>query len=386
MLPEELRARAVAAWLERVRAEQSPAVLAKLAEAAEAWPQSQDVSRAMVDAWRRSADAEVQRSILFAVANTRWPDRQAMIRQALEKANGSVLGAALDAAAVHPDASYRPAISALLAEQPEPRPQLIDAVGAIGDPESIPQLLAWLKQEKNPAVRLKIILAINRIPGDATARVLTDLLATVAEPMQADLLCRIAGQRGLPGAERFLAGLAEDVTAPVAIRAQAIWGLGNYADAESRQTLRRLAADTPKYFPDWAADRLIPEQLEQARLFIDLARLRQGDTSAEAEVIRRFPAATPATQVAVLRSLAQIKLDSPLIAAGLKAGDFAVLEAAVRAARAGDSSAHAAEIAALRKSPFIAALLTSGLDTWQLPAGLSEPLSSASTSSTPSRP
>lgn len=369
-LPAEVRSRAVGDLLARVRAEQAPAVLARLAGAAEAWPQSPEVAQSMQDLFDRSTDAEVRRSILFAVTNTQWPGRLDLIRRAIETSNGGVLGAALEAASVHPDASLLAAVKELLAEQPDPSPQLIDAVGAVGDAESIPQLLAWLKREKNPAVRMKIILAINRIPGDASARLLTELLANVAEPLQADLLCRIAGQRRLPGAVRFLAALAEDVTAPVAIRGQAIWALGNYSDADARDSLRRLTADTRRYFPDLATMRLIPEQLEQARLFIDLARLRQGDRDAEAEVVRRFRAATPATQVSVLRSLTQIKLDSPLISDGLKSGDFAVLEAAVRAARACGPAAHAAEIAAIRKSPFITALLASGLDTWQLPAAL----------------
>lgn len=368
--PAELRSNAVGAWLERLRSETSPPVLAKLAQAAEAWPESREVGRAMNELLLRSTDAEVRRSIMFAVANTRWPDRHAMILATLQKATGGVLGAALDAVSVHPDASYRPAIAELLAEEPEAQPQLIDAVGAVGDPESLTTLLAWLKREKNPAVRMKIILAINRIPGEATSRVLSEMLGNVAESLQADLLCRIASQRSLPGAARFLGSLAEDVTAPVAIRAQAIWALGNYSDEEALKSLRRLTDDPARYFPDLAADRLIPEPLEQARLFIDLARLRQGDRTAEVEVAKRFRAATPATQVAVLRSLAQIKLDSPMIAAGLKSGDFAVLEAAVRAARAGDPAAYAADLAALRQSPFLAALLASGLDTRQLTAAL----------------
>jgi hypothetical protein len=343
-------------------------VLATLAQAAEAWPESEEVGGAMKDLLLRSADADVQRSIMFAVANTRWSDRQAMILPTLHKAEGGVLGAALDAVAVHPDASHRPVIMELLAEEPKASPQLIDAVGAVGDAESIPQLLVWLKRERNPAVRMKIILAINRIPGDASARVLTELLANVAEPLEADLLCRIAGQRNLPGAARFLRGLAEDVTAPVEIRARAIWALGAAADPDSRESLRRLSADTARYFPDLAAKRLIPEALEQARLFIDLARLRQGEKTVEADVVRRFEAATPATRVAVLRSLAEIRLDSPLIAASLDSEDYAVLEAAVRAAAAADPASYAVRLAAIRESPFITALLHSGLDTGQLQA------------------
>ncbi len=378
-LPIEVRSRILAAWVARVRDEQSSPVLAKLAAAAEAWPESKEVSRAMLELFRRSPDAEVQRSILLAVANTRWPDRQVMIQESLEKATGGVLGAALDAAAVHPSASLLPAIKALLAEQPDPSPQLIDAVGAVGDSETLGHLLGWLKREKNPAVRMKSILAINRIPGEGTARVMADLLASAAEPLEADLLCRIASQRNLPGASRFLGGLAEDVTAPVAVRAQAIWALGNYADTGPRDSLRRLSADTPKYFPELAANLLIPEPLEQARLFIDLARLRQGEKAAEVEVVRRYDAATPATQVAVLRALAQIKLDAPPIATGLRSGDFAVLEAAVRAAGAAHPAKYAADLAAIRQSPFITVLLDSGLDIWQLPAALNEATNAVTT-------
>jgi hypothetical protein len=305
-----------------------------------------------------------------------------LIRRAIETSNGGVLGAALEAASVHPDASLLPAVKELLAEQPDPSPQLIDAVAAVGDSDAIGQLVGWLKREKNPALRLKLILAINRIPGEVADRVLADLLANVAEPLQADLLCRIAGQRTLPGAGRFLGSLAEDATAPVAVRGQAIWALGRYADAEAKDSLRRLSADAPKYFPGFAENRLIPEPLEQARLFIDLARLRQGDASAEAEVVRRFHAATPATQVSVLRSLAQINRDSPLIAVGLKSADFAVLDAAVRAARAGNPAKYAADLAALRQAPFIAALLESGLDTWQLPAALDASYAAGNTPTT----
>jgi len=365
--------RALAAWLAQVGVEQAPAVLAALAAAAEAWPDSEEASAAMRDVFLRSTDPGVQRSILLAVANTRWPDRQVMIRQALETSTGSVLGAALDAAAVHPDASLLPAIRELLAEQPEPSPQLIDAVGATADAAALGPLLGWLKRERNPALRLKLILAIHRIPGDLSDRVLTDLLARVAEPVEADLLCRIASQRKLPGAARFLRGLAEDVTAPVEIRARAIWALGGAADPDSRESLRRLGADTARYFPDLAATRLIPEALEQARLFIDLARLRQGEKTVEADVMRRFEAATPATRVAVLRSLAEIKLDSPLIAASLESGDYAVLEAAVRAAAAADPARYAPRLAAIRDSPFITALLQAGLDTGQLQAAFAAP-------------
>jgi len=82
-----------------------------------------------------------------------------------------------------------------------------------------------------------------------------------------------------------------------------------------------------------------------------------------------------------LRSLAEIKLDSPLIAASLESGDYAVLEAAVRAAAAADPAAYAARLAAIRESPFIMALLHSGLDTGQLEAAFAAPRQTGTTPS-----
>ena len=150
-------------------------MLARLAQAAEAWPRSPEVGQSLLELFSRSTDAEVQRSILFAAAKTQWPVRQALILAALKTSSGSVLGVALDAAAAHPDASYLPAIGELLAEEPDPRPQLIDAVGAVGDSQAVGQLVAWLDREKNSALRMKLIMAINRIPGETSARVLSDL-------------------------------------------------------------------------------------------------------------------------------------------------------------------------------------------------------------------
>lgn len=371
------RKKALDDFIQITKEEKDPLVLAKLAAAAEAWPQDSRVGQAMLELFGRTKDADVQRSILFSVINTRWPERGAILLNALNEPADGVLGVALEAVAIHPSPELTAPVLTLLSEQKDPQPQLIDALGALAATESVPQFLSWLEKEKNPALRLKLIIALNRIPGEASSRALVELLGKAAEPMQADYLCRIASQRQLPGAETVLIALAEDSTAPTPIRARAIWALGNYESPAAHDSLKRLSEKTETYFPGAEGSPLIPEAMEQARLFILLARLRQGDAAASEEVTHRFAESTPATQVAVLLSIAEIKTDSPVIAAGLKSGDFAVLQAAVQAARAANPEKYRPDLETLRKSPFMTALFHSGLETWKLPVALDAALQPA---------
>lgn len=380
---EAARKKALDEFLKITKEEEDPLVLAKLAAAAEAWPEDSRVGQAMLELFGRTKDPDVQRSILFSVINTRWPERESILLKAISEPADGVLGVALEAVAVHPSPALAAPVIAILSEQKEAQPQLIDALGALAATESVPQFMSWLEKEKNPALRLKLIIALNRIPGDASSQALVELLGTAAEPMQADFLCRIASQRQLPGAETVLIALAEDSTAPIPIRARAIWALGNYESSTARDSLKRLTEKTETYFPSAEGSPLIPEALEQARLFILLARFRQGDAAASEEVTRRFAESTPATQVAVLLSIAEIKADSPVIGAGLKSGDFAVLQAAVQAARAANPEKYRADLEKLRKSPFMTALFHSGLETWKLPAALDAALQPAPKSAPP---
>lgn len=374
------RDKAVPEFVQMVRAEKDPLVLAKLAAAAEAWPENATVGQAMLDLFKQTQDADVQRSILFAVINTRWPNREAILLQALTEPTDGVLGVALEAASFHPSPNLLPPVQAFFAEQVEPQAQLIDAVGALHDAEAVPKLRAWLEKERNPAVRLKLLIALSQIPGKASDEILLQALTQAAEPMEADALCRIAGQRTLPGATAVLSGLAEDLTAPLPIRAEAIWALGNDRSPEARDCLTRLSEKAAAYFPDNGKTTLVPETLEQIRLFVDLARLRQGDSKIEAEVVRRFSEATPATQVAVLQAMAGIKADSPVIESSLRAGEFAVLQAAVIAAHSANPAKYQAQLTAIRKTPFMNALLNSGMDTWKLPRILDAAIQAGNTS------
>jgi hypothetical protein len=89
---------------------------------------------------------------------------------------------------------------------------------------------------------------------------------------------------------------------------------------------------------------------------------------------RWFATGSPAVQLTCLLSLAELKQDDRVIEQALHTGDFAVLLGAVKAAGATNPTKYAPHLRALREAPFVAALLTSGLDTWGLPAAFSAAL------------
>lgn len=364
------RTQAIEEFVRLAGVESDVTVQAKLAAAAEAWPEEARVGQAMVELFRRTNDAGVRRAILFSVAGTRWPQRAAIILAGFDAPADGVLGVALQAVAAHPLPDLAPRTLAMLEEFRDAQPMLIDAVGALANPKATPALLRWLERERNVAVRLKLALALEKIPGEASANALAGMLAREAEPLLGEHLCRIASRRHLPGAEATLASLAEDGTAPITVRAQAVWALGNYPEPPARNCLARLRETPEKFFPAT----LGPSLTEQAQVTIALTSLRAHQSGAEGEMARWFATGSPAVQLTCLLSLAELKQDDRVIEQALHTGDFAVLLGAVKAAGATNPTKYVPHLRALREAPFVAALLTSGLDTWGLPAAFSAAL------------
>jgi len=370
------RERALPEFLRLAREETEVAVLGKVGTAAEVWLEEPQVGQAMLALFSRVPDAPTQRNILFAVAKTHWPQRAQIIQRGLEATGNGVLGVALEAVAAHPLRELAPATLAMLEAQKEAHPSLIDAAGALGDPRALPTLVRWLASERNIAIQLKLALALEKIPGEASDRALSELLNNSVEPMLVEQLCRIASRREIKGGTAILVSLAEDLTAPMPIRSQAVWALGRLQEKPARACLDRLGREPEKYFPT-DGQILVPEVSEQARIFIPLARLRQGDASASAEIASRFESGTPATQYVCVLALAEIRHDHPVIASALGSGDFAVLLGGVRAAGAAAPGKYLARLRALRVSPVVASLATSGLDTWRLPVALETAIQAA---------
>ena len=362
------RTQALAEFVRLAGEEREAIVQTKLAAAAEAWEEEAQVGQAMLELFRRTADAGVRRAILFSVAGTRWPQRAQLVLLGFDTPADGVMGVALQAVAAHPLPELAPRTLAMLNDFKDSQPMLIDAVGALANPAATPALLRWLERERNVAVRLKLALALEKIPGEASARALATMLSHEAEPLLGEHLCRIASRRELPGAAATLTALAEDGTAPMAVRGQAVWALGRYAEPVARECLARLRRLPEKYFIAPAGAAAGTDPVEHARLIVALAALRAGEAGAEQEVAERFATGTPADQLTCLLSLAELKRDHPLIAEALGTGDFAVLLGAVKAAGAAAPAKYAARLRGLREAPFVAALLASGLDTWALPA------------------
>ena len=361
------RTAALDAFVKLTATEADASVQNRLATIAESWSDEPKIGDALLALYQRTTDTEVRRSILFTVSKATWPQRAAIIKAAFAAPGGGVVAVALDALAAKPIPELSDAVFELVHDNADANPQLIDAAGAYGEARFAPTLLKWLKAEKNVAVQAKLLLALEKIPGEAVSQALADQLGQTADPYLATTLCHIASRRDLPAAVPMLVGLAEDTTAPMPIRAQAIWALGRYTLPAARDSLTRLRTEPAKFFKTVEGAPLVPETLEQVRLYLALAALRQNDPAAEAEVTQRFNEGTPGTQLATLLALAELRRDDPLIATGLNSADYAVFQGAVQAAALANPAGYHDRLAALEKTPWISALLSSGLDLAKLP-------------------
>jgi hypothetical protein len=357
--------------------ERDSTVLARVATAAEAWSDDPSVGRAMLDLFDRAEDATTQRNILFAAGKTRWPQRGAIIQRGLASPGNGVAGVALEAVAAQPLPELAPAVLALIESQKGAQPNLIDAAGALGDARALPTLLRWLASERNLALQLKLANALRNIPGDESAKALADLLEHSAEPVLVEQLCRIASEREVKGAVPTLCALAEDATAPMRIRGLAVWALGRYRSPEARACLGRFGRNPERYFPA-GTEALMPESLEQARLYVVLARWRQGEEAMEPEITRLFMSGTPAVKLTCLLAIAELGYEHAVIEIALASPDYAVLLGGVRAAGAARSKKYLPILRALERSPLIGSLAASGLDTERLPTALQMAIARAS--------
>ena len=348
-------------------------VLAKLAAAAEAWPEDRAIGQAMFDLFSRVARPEVRREILFSATNARWPQRSSLALRALTDPDGGVVGVALQAAANSPSADMIPGTMRLLEESAAINPALVDAAGALRDPRAVPHLLRWLATERNAALQLKLALALEKIGGDEANRALLDMLNHQTDPLLMEHLVAIAGRTGLPGAEPVLISLAEDATAPMRIRLAALWSMGRFDTPAVQQSLERLAQRPQEHFADPAQPANAPVQAERAEaasLYITMAQVRLGQSAAEQSLADRYARGVPTTQLSMLMMLANLKRDHAVIQQALQSTDLAVLLAAVKAAAACGPRKYHEQLLSVRGTPFVAAAADSGLDVMGLKTAL----------------
>lgn len=303
---------------------------------------------------------EIRREVLLSLQDADWPQRSEIVMVGLQKRGEGVLGAALDAVRAGASAEVRESVMAVSAGVDEPWPQVVDALGEIGDARAVPKLNAWLARTENEAIRTKLVLALEKIGGKAAGEVIRALVESESNAGVMQHVLRAAGRLQVSGALASVIELALDHTAPPDVRAEAIWTLGHFPDPQARQCLARLSRDPALLF-DTAGGDADPEEIGQARRYVELARLKLGEEAAVSAIEDLYRSGTPADQLIVLVALGYLNVDHPLIVEALKSADFPVVLGAAKAAHDIGPQRYRDVLASVRREPFMQALLETGL-------------------------
>ena len=371
---------ALAALVRQTAAENDTAVLAKLAIALEAWPEDATAGAALLALFGRVSEPAVRRSILFAAIPGRWPQRSEIVLRGMRDETGGVAGVALQAVAVRTEPGARESVLALAEAARVAQPNLIDALGTIRDARAGKVLARWALAEANVSLQIKLVHALKSTGGADAGAVLVKLLKSGTDGLVVEHIILAIEELAVADAVPTLLALAGDRTAPIGVRLQAIRALGAFPRAEVREFLARLATRVETEFAaveEGSARGLREERVEQARVYLAIARLRLGEREAGAEIARAFARGTATVRWGALQLLGALKLDHAVIREGLNSGDFAVLLAAVNAARRTNAASYRVELERLAGAPFIRALGQSGVDVLNFEELLAEAVNAA---------
>ncbi|MCX5658100.1 MAG: HEAT repeat domain-containing protein [Planctomycetota bacterium] len=370
------------ALLTRSAAETDAGALVKLAAALEIWPNDAAAGDALLKLFKRVPDPAVRRSVLFAAIAGRWPARPALLLMALDDEDGSVVGVALQALAAKPEPSSREAVLAIAPSFKEASAGLIDALGAYADARSSLLLASWLRQETSSPLLVKTIRALGAIRDPLARKTL--LRSLDSQPHELVVEHAIQGLEAMQAKEAVptLIALARDETAPMGVRLQAVQALGSFDLPTIRPVLAALAADVEHAFQrpavgETPAKRRGPDRIEQARVYLALARFRLGDADAGEEFHRLFNEGSATARFYALHLLAVTHTPHPAIRQGLESSDFATLLAAILAAKANQPWDHLEQLRIIAGQPLLRALGESGVDTANLRHVLEETLAAA---------
>lgn len=335
--------------LQRLAVEKDPTVLGRIAEALGGWTEEhQKTGKTMLSLFKSCDNAGVRKEILYSNARSHWPNRDQIILEAFRHPGEGVLGVALESI---PGTKITPEIAdeviKTVQSQKKRFPALIDAAGAVRDARAVTQLARWLKIEKNDAIRLKIVLALEKIGGGEAKVILLNLLQKDASAMLVEHLIAVADRMKLQGAISTLLKLARDETAPLSIRNQAIWS---------------LAALDSFGLSEVPESDMEPAEAEVLRAFVALARFRQGIEGAPQVLLRTYRSGSPTVRLHILMRLEEIRRDHAVIGLALDSSEFIELYGAVRAAGATNPFKYNEKLKSLKKSRFVSAMMNSSLD------------------------
>jgi len=336
--------------------EQDSNALSRLCSALKSFPDSPKAGNVALRIFKRTSHASIRRTILYALSKTDWPQKDDLIAAAFVHPGDGVLGAALGAVNSETSPAILEKILARAAEADEPTPHLVDAMGHIHSTEAAERLSTWLQEEENEAMRIKLIVALESVGGKQAQQALVSRIDTETSPAVMVHVLSAAGRLEARQAAPKIVALASNPTTPAEVRVEAIWALGHIPTRASLNCLNALAKG-PATFYDGAPG----VDIEQARFYTALARLKAGLADARPTVERMYREGAPIDQLSILAAFGYLRLDHPLISEGLRSPDFAVLLAAVKAAHDVGPKEHLEELKALRLEPLVAGLLGTGL-------------------------
>jgi putative heme-binding domain-containing protein len=239
---------------------------------------------------------EARRNAVWSLCRQERPAAGAVIRLALADPSASVRQTAVHAAGLHRDVSALTALRAMIArEEPPLRLKVAEALGRLGRPEAVPDLLAGLAQGRDPYLEHALIYALIRIndrPG---------ILAALS-----DRNPRVR-RGGL---------IALDQMAGGALTRELVVPLLDTDDADLQQTALAVisrhegwARDTLGLLRNWLrADRRTPDQ-ERALMGALIAFSAQDTVQTLVAELFAEPQTTVATRLLLLSVLSRCRLD-----------------------------------------------------------------------------
>jgi len=331
---------ALAALLSLMEREKDVTVLSRIGEALGAFPREPQSGAAALRLFKHTRSPVVRREILYATAKSQWQERGEILQAALRTPEAGVLSVAMAAVTRDSPKEVREQLVLLSKQFEDTSPDLVDALGRLGDARSVPYLQVRLRAEKRAVLRAKIVLALEQIKGAVVDRLIEERLISEPDREVRLQLVRVAARRKMESTLPLLLDLARDESAADDLRVEAIWGLGAFSSA--RGTL--LALGQMKGTPS---------------LYANLALTRMGDPKAKQKLFAHYESGTPTQRLIILVLLGEAGVDHPLIEHGLRSDEFAVLLGAVRAA--GQVGDHQEQLNVVRSDPYVNSLLNTSL-------------------------
>jgi len=340
--------------LGRLRAEKDVKVIGEIIDAFGLWTADRpEAGQAMLSLFKSCSNPGIRKKILYAADRNEWPQRRQIILAAFKHPEDGVLGAALE---LIPETKIDPKTSELVIKlvqsQKESFTSLVDAAGATRDPRVVPQLHRWLNAEKNDAVRLKIVLALEQIGNGEARAILLNLLQTDNSQFIVEHLIGVVDRMQFQGAAAAVTNLASDETAPESVRSQALWAMGGFKGETIGQLLDDIEPEASN-----------PESVEIMKACVALAQFRRKEAGAAMKLQESYRSGSPAVRFQILMRLEEMKRDHPVIGLGLDSTDFIELYGAVRAAGAANPHKYRVKCKSLRQSSFIKSVLHPSVDS-----------------------